>query len=300
MERVRQKGINMNNRWLLLDVSYLCWRVFHSSLSKLSYKEIPTGVMFGFIRDLVSFQDTHATTNVAFCFDSHESKRKKILPTYKGTREEKRKLESKEEQKARMGLIQQIEILRTSFLKDIGFRNVFHAEGYEADDVIASICQTRPDTTELIIISSDKDLLQLLEPSVSIWEPGSGRFTTDENFVGAWGIQPHQWPTVKAIAGCNTDDIPGIAGVGEKIAAKFIKRELNKKTKTYAKIIAGKEQARANIELVKLPFKGTPRFKLRFDKIDPEVWRNVLTEYGMRSLRNTPPKFRVKKGLHDG
>lgn len=288
----------MNNRWLILDVSFLCWRLFHTGgLKKLSHKEVATGVLFGFIRDIVSFQDIHSTTNVAFCFDAQNLKRKEALPGYKSTREEKRKLETKEEHKSRQQLMDQINTLRTTFLKSIGFRNIFHADGYEADDIIASLCLNKPDTAEMIIISSDKDLLQLLTPDVSIWEPGNQTFTTLEDFIGAWGILPTMWARIKAIAGCGTDDIRGVTGVGEKKAAQFLTGMMNKKTPTFKKIIAAKELALSNLPLVQLPYKGCPTFKLKFDKIDPKVWAETLAQYGMKSLRNSPPRLK-RKGLH--
>ena len=289
----------MTNRWLILDVSFLCWRVFHSSLKKLSYKEVATGVMFGFIRDLVSFQDIHSTTNVAFCFDAKDLKRKQVLPGYKSSREIKREQETRQEKKSRQELMDQINTLRESFLKDIGFKNIFWADGYEADDIIASLCINKPDTAEMIIISSDKDLLQLLAPDVSIWNPKDHTFTTEETFEGAWGILPTQWAKVKAIAGCDTDDIPGVVGVGEKKAISFLNNNMNKKTKTYEKIKASKQLAKDNLPLVKLPYEGCPEFKLKFDKIDPKIWERVLSDYGMRSLRNSAPPILNRRGLHE-
>ena len=254
--------------------------------------------MFGFIRDLVSFQDVHSTTNVAFCFDAQNLKRKEVLPGYKSTRKLKRQEETKEEKKARQELMNQINTLRESFLKSIGFRNIFHADGYEADDIIASLCLNKPDTAEMIIISTDGDLLQLLTPDVSMWNPGNQIFTTMQDFIEAWGILPTMWPRVKAIAGCSTDDIRGVAGVGEKKAAQFLTGMMNKKTKTFANIIKSKELALSNLPLVQLPYAGCPTFKLKFDKIDSSVWSQVLSDYGMKSLRNSPPRLK-RKGLHE-
>jgi 5'-3' exonuclease len=285
-------------RWLVLDVSFLCWRVFHSSLKKLSYKEIPTGVMFGFMRDLLHFQEVHRTTNVAFCFDSRHLIRKDVLPSYKSTREKKREQETTEEKKSRQGLMDQIVKLRTTLLPEIGFKNICYAEGYEADDVIASLCQNKREQDEFIIISSDKDLLQLLQPTVSIWEPKGQNFTTVETFRRAWGVPPRLWALVKAISGCNTDDIPGIDGVAEKTAIRFIKRQLNKKTTTYSNIKSSKQQVKDNLPLVRLPYEGTPSFVLQKDEIDATVWDGVLGEYGMRSLRTRPPKLK-RRGFHE-
>lgn len=287
----------MASRWLILDVSYLCWRVFHSSLKKLAHNEIPTGVMFGFMRDLLSFQQIHFTTNVAFCFDSRDLKRKAINPQYKSSRELARQQETANERKARQGLMDQIVRMRVSFLPDIGFKNIFYADGYEADDIIASLCKNKPEDDEYIVISADADLLQLLTPTVSIWEPRNQRFTTEETFRSAWGIPPRKWAWIKAIAGCNSDDITGVDGVGEKKAAQFLKKEMNRKTPTYAKLIKARKLAKKNLPLVTLPFEGTPDFHLQKDKIDSKVWDEVLGQFGMQSLRNKPPLLN-RRGLH--
>lgn len=292
------------NRWLVLDVSYLCWRLFHTSLRDLSHGDVGTGVLYGFVRDMLSFQEHHGTSNVAFCFDSRESKRKEILPTYKSRREELRKEESREDQAARESMYRQIALLRKEFLPSIGFRNVFFAKGYEADDLIASVVLNRSGR-EIVIVSADEDLLQLLRPGVSIWKPGpfgKDKTITDETFQQEWGIRPRQWRMVKAIAGCKSDDVPGCPGIGEKTAVKFIRKELPKKPSKsgkptqYEKIRDFQESAQKNMELVSLPFKGVPDLTLHRDELDGVAWKKMLKRFGINSIRFTPPVIGVRRG----
>lgn len=296
----------MNNRWIVLDVSYLCWRLFHTSLRSLSHNEVGTGILYGFVRDMLSYQDHHSTTNIAFCFDSNVSCRKVVYPGYKSSREEKKKAAPAEEQKLHKSMYNQIRLLSSEFLPGIGYKNVFWHEGFEADDLIGSIVRNKTEKQELVIVSADKDLYQLLGPGVSIWVPGAmgrDKTITEETFREEWNLEPSQWRMVKAIAGCSTDDVPGCPGIGESTAAKFLRKELNKapsktgKPSQYEKIRDFKESAKRNLRLVSLPFKGTPDLFLEKDELDGEAWRKMLKKFNIRSLKFSPP---IIKGVRRG
>ena len=71
----------MGKTWLILDVSYLCYRVYHV-MPDLTFQDIPTAVPFGFLRDLVSFQNRHQTPHTVFAFDFPPYKRKQIYPDF--------------------------------------------------------------------------------------------------------------------------------------------------------------------------------------------------------------------------
>ena len=281
----------MYNRFIVCDVSFLCWRNFHTSMKDLTHHDIPTGTIFGMLRDIVTLQNDLATMNIAFCFDSRNSKREKIHPGYKASRKLKMETEDEAERRRRQAMYTQINQLRTEVLPDLGFRNLFHAEGYEADDLIASFCRNHQQT-EIFIVSADHDLFQLLTDHVSIYTPKDRKTYGSKEYYREWGILPLQWPYVKAIAGCNSDDVPGVPGVGEKTAAKFIRKQMNKKTKTYEAIIASKEQVRRNLKLVKLPFKNTPTVTATTDEVNEKKWRKITQDLGMQSLVRSAPKFK--------
>lgn len=286
--------------WLLLDANYLCCRAFFA-LGQLTHADVGTGVVYGFLRDIVSLQDIHATDNVAFCFDRGESKRKEIYPAYKSNRRE-----ISEEQKLLFGeLRRQVKLLRTEYLTSLGYKNVFSKKGYEADDIIASLCRTLPKRDEAIIVSADHDLYQLINHRIIQFHPQQKQAVTLQSFKEKFGITPDQWPDVKAMAGCASDAIKGIAGVGEITAARYMAGTLGDKSKKAADITNGRKIWKRNLKLVRLPFPGTPTFTLREDKVDEGAWRKLSLKLGMKSMQDKAPissrtpRRSTRKGFFD-
>lgn len=270
--------------WLVLDCSYLAWRAFYSTGS-LSFEDKSTGVLYGFMRDILQFQERLGTKNMVFCFDRGPYLRERDYPSYKENRIVNQNLT--EEKKEMISQVrEQLRLLRTEYLFDLGFRNVCSAKGYEADDVVASICLNLPGTDEAVIVGSDKDLYQLLSSRVIMWNPNSKKAITQDSFEKQYGVTPTQWVDVKAIAGCSGDGVQGIKGAGELTAAKFLNGKLSNKSKAFQNIIAGNSIWDRNRHLVKLPYGGCPKFKLVEDKLDRNAWIALCDLLGMKSLRD--------------
>lgn len=281
----------MPKSWLLLDVNNLAYRAFHA-MGELSFSAIKTGVVFGILRDVVSLQDEFATDCVAFCFDIGEPRRRAVLPCYKLKRHTKHREAPPEERTARQHMHEQTTALRTDYLPRIGYRNIFAQPGYEADDLIASIVHNNiGPADEAIIVSSDNDLLQLLRHNVIIYSPSKRKAVTLQSFQKQWGLPPEMWPSVKAIAGCSTDEIPGIEGCGEKTAAKFLRAEMNPNTLAAQRITSpdGRIQRALNKRVVRLPLEGTDPVTLRDDAVSVKGWHSVCDQLGMASLRHMSP-----------
>lgn len=273
-------------KWLVLDCSYLCHRAFHTT-GHLSFEDAKTGVVFGFLRDVSSFCEYHNTNNVAFCFDSKESKRRDIYPPYKQARRQKHEQMGEEEIAIWREVRRQIRNLRVSHLPGIGFRNIFTQRGYEADDLIASFCaETLKPPAEAVIIASDHDLYQLLSPTVSMWDPTKKKFFTYRDFVVKFGIQPSQWADVKAYAGCSSDGVQGIAGVGEKTAVSYLLGQLKTTSVAYRKIREGVALHTRNLPLVRLPFEGVNPLLPVDDEVTPDKWQDVCADLGIRHTEN--------------
>ncbi len=273
--------------WLVLDVSYLCHRAFHT-MQDLSYHEKPTGVIFGFLKSISALKDEFQTDRIAFCFDSRHSLRREIYPPYKL----KRRVDQTNKEKAlKEELAIQICELRKRYLPKIGFNNVFCYRGYESDDIMAEIARASECDEQIILVTSDSDLLQCLSSNVMIYSPHKRRLLTDVWFTKEYGIHPDQWVMVKSIAGCITDEVEGIKGVGEVTALKHLKRELDKEGKAYQAIVSaeGKAIIARNRALVRLPYKGCPTPDRVDDEIDRKGWREVCGRLGMRSIAGHPP-----------
>lgn len=284
----------MGKKFLLLDCNYLCHRVKHS-MAGLNYGGTPTGVIYGFLRYLPALQDLFRTSHFVFCWDSKTSKRKEIFPEYKANRHTKEL--SKEEAVFENAFKYQMIKLRRQYLPMIGFRNIFVQKGYESDDIIASICASLNGYDEAVIVSCDKDLYQLIQSNISFYDVRPNKILTTQGFKKQHDIIPFYWSLVKTLAGCSTDNVPGIKGVGEKTAVKYLKGELKKSTKAHQAIESkqGQEIYERNYNLVRLPFKGTKIFKLKPDKLSPAGWGKVTEMLGMKSIRDKYPFGKGRK-----
>ncbi len=284
----------MNNSTLLLiDVSNLAYRAFHTT-GDLSFEGIKTGVVYGLFRDVLILQELYQTKRIAFCFDGGCRARRNIFPGYKFGR--RRESMDEEEIEARDCLYRQIDLLRTDYLSAIGFRNVFCQSGYEADDVIASICKGLPAGDRATIVSTDADLYQLLVCSrIDIWNPQRKKPITENSFRSEHGISPTLWAQVKAIAGCSGDGVPGFEGVGEKTAIKFLLGSLKPESKAFKKIVTGYQVRERNLKLVLLPFPGTEKFEIKTDEVTEKRWDWMLNELSMKKLRDRAVGVRNRK-----
>jgi len=310
----------MNRRWCIIDVSNRCHAAFHTT-GGLAHGGEPTGVLFGFFRDLRRYAAEFDTPDFVFAFDSGPGLREAAFPFYKETRRKRKFTDT--EAAARDELRRQIDGLRTKYLPELGYGNVFAAKGYEADDVIASVVADLPPGDTAVIVSSDRDLYQLLSRRVSIWTPGKtgGMFGRD-GFAALYGVHPTQWPEVKAIAGDSTDDITGVAGVGEPTAAKWVRGELGpgKKRDAIAAFTTrctwcntnhsgGPENCpdddkrvfgtryNVNLELVTLPYPGCPAFRPVPDApVAAAIWDRLCDKLGFSSLRNERVREPVRTG----
>lgn len=290
----------MSKKWLVLDATNLCHRAWHTTGS-LSHGGQQTGVTFGFLREILSLQERHGTKDFIFCFDrtdnacplakikgndSSKCKRSILHPGYKSARKEKYKNESEEEKESRKSFHQEVKCIRDKYLYDLGYNNVFWQKGYEADDLIATtVIKSIPPEDTAIIVSGDKDLYQLLrKDKVSIWKPVQKCFYTEKDLSNQFfDLSPQQWHAVKAIAGCPSDSVVGVPGVGEITAAKFITGVSKSKT-LYDKIMEHEKLWLFNQTIVRLPYLGTKVFEIYEDEVTDEKWKSVTKKLGIDSL----------------
>lgn len=277
---------------LLIDAHYLCWRAYHTT-GKLTYNGDATGVVFGFLRDIETLRSRFLTDRMAFCFDSTSvSKRKQLRPSYKANRNVVHC--SPKELNDAESVRRQINQLRLHTLSQLGYLNVFMEPGYEADDIIASICRSGLEK-DIIIVSGDADLFQLLRKGVTMYNPRGNENTDARSFQKKYGIEPVLWPMVKAMAGCRSDNIAGVHGIGEKTALKIVRGELPKNHKAVIAVADNQDAVNDNLALVRLPFPGCPEYEIEDQPdIQPGPWREVLRKFGIKSLRGMESQ---QKGL---
>jgi DNA polymerase-1 len=207
----------MGHKTVLIDGHNLLFRAHFALVSRplVNSKGMTTSGLFNLVRILRKLRDDKEITRVAFCLDSREpGYRKQIYPAYKSSRP-----------KPAEEILVQLSYL-PKLLPALGIPMV-EAPGYEADDLIAGLARReREHGDEIIILSSDKDLGQLVQPGVvmRVFEKGMSR-TKDLDSAGIrekMGVPPESVIDYQGLAGDKIDDIPGVPGIGEKTAAALL------------------------------------------------------------------------------
>ena len=284
----------MKKRILLVDTSCVLHSVKYSlAKHKLSHEEKPTFVIYGFLLKMQFLMRKMGADITAFATDSKTSKRSDIYPEYKV----KRKKDKSPEDIALDAIsYPQFGEVVNYVLPKMGYKNIFNSEGLEGDDIIARVCRDYPEC-EIIVVSNDHDLYQLLSDNVCIFDPRANNYYSIDDFREQYGISPKMWKRVKAIGGCSSDEVKGVPipqpdptkkqmHVAEKGALNYIKGETNATTKAHQAIVsrAGKDVINRNKSLVVLPFRGTPKFTLQMDKMRRKGLREVCDKYNFQSI----------------
>ncbi len=244
----------------LVDGSGFIFRAFHA-LPSLTRKSdgLPVGAVSGFCnmlwKLLTSARDTSVgvtPTHFAVIFDySSKTFRKEIFPEYKANRSA-----PPEELVPQFGLIR--EATRAFNLPCI------ETDGFEADDIIATYArQAEAAGADATIISSDKDLMQLVTPMVHMYDSMKDKQIGIPDVVEKWGVPPDKMIDLQAMTGDSVDNVPGIPGIGPKTAAQLLEEfgDLDsllarageiKQQKRRENIIANAELARISRQLVTL------------------------------------------------
>lgn len=194
-------------KFLLVDLSGVFWANWHATA------DMEVSEAFNRTVDKVA-RARDGFDRVAICCDAPPYKRKEILPTYKAQRD------SPPPQ-----AIEQLSRVKERLAAD-GCA-VMEAQGYEADDVIAALVRQiveRKGFDETVVMSSDKDLLQLVDDDaeVKVLSPMSGKLYTKAQVIEKFGVDPRDMGDLLALMGDASDNVDGIPGVGEKTAAKLL------------------------------------------------------------------------------
>jgi DNA polymerase-1 len=226
-----------------------------------------TGVIYGFFRQILVLSETFQTAKFIFCWDGQKYLRKQIYPEYKASRA-KQDLTPEEKQELELAYMQ-FEQIHTDILPALGFNNNFRLHGYEADDIIAYIVKQYEENW--VVVSSDADLYQLLD-YCKMYLQKKKMYYTKQHLQNEYGIKPAQWSEVKALAGCATDSVQGIRGIGEKTAANYVSGCLSMTTKKYKDIVdefnkGDSSLITRNRKLVTLPMQGFPGVELVTDSM---------------------------------
>lgn len=279
---------------LLIDCPFLCHQAKHT-LRDMRYADQGTGVIFGFLKRLIKLAKDFDRPRFIFCWDSKKSWRKIAYSDYKANRQDK----TPEQEALDAEAYPQFQLLRTEILPRIGFRNVFMQVGLESDDLMAWWAMEGSLRQPLIMVTGDEDMYQCLIDA-DFYSPAKKLYVTEEDLHQEYGCTPPQWAEAKRIAGCDTDNVQGVVGVGTKTAIKFLKGEMKEGSKTHMKIVSpvGKHIAERNEELVVLPHPKTKPMEHQEDEFSVKEFGRVLREYGIRSLLGDDVLAECKRLFH--
>jgi DNA polymerase-1 len=280
---------------LVIDSHYLCHRAKHTT-NFMSYNGGGTGVLFGFFNELLKASKQFTPDIFVFAWDSRSSIRKKKYPFYKTRKTDKDYL-TEEELKAEKRAHKQFTLLRKEILPTVGFNNVLLQKGLEADDIIAKLVMNKKyHNINFLVETADNDLHQLLD-YCRIYNPQKDMVLTDDLFVSLRGIPPKDWAKVKAIAGCTSDTVPGVNGVGDKLAVKYLRGEMKDTSKIVQRIKKKQKLIQRNEWLVKLPHVQTKNVSISLENtFNIKEFIYMCRDYGLNRFRRNIEDWRKYVG----
>ena len=201
----------------LIDGNSLAYRAFYALPETIATSRgMPTNAIFGFASMLVKILTEYGSTPTLVVWDAGMSGREQVYTEYKAQRIAKPDLLSEQ--------WPHLAPLAEAF----GYQNV-KVPGYEADDVIATLCrQAHERGVEVMVVTGDRDAFQLVEPGVRVMATSRGitetRIYDREAVIDRYGIPPESIPDFYGLKGDTSDNIPGVPGIGDKTAAQLLQR----------------------------------------------------------------------------
>ncbi len=197
----------------LVDASPYIFRAFFSIPDKMVGKAgLPVNAVYGFAQFLLRLIDEEEVSHLGLAFDKSltTSFRNEIYPPYKAQRAlPPPELEAQQDWCQEVG-----EALGAALYVDLR---------YEADDLVATLChQLEPQGHEIVVVTSDKDLAQLVSDRVTVYDLARGERYDAAAVACKFGVRPDQIADYLGLAGDSVDNIPGVAGVGKKTAAALL------------------------------------------------------------------------------
>ena len=279
-------------RVVLIDGSGYVFRAFYALPPMTRADGTPVNAVYGFCTMMMKLLKETPADYLAVVFDAaRKTFRQDIFPEYKANRRE-----------VPPELIPQFPLLREA----VGAFNIaaVELEGYEADDLLATYARLAEKAGAAVtVVSADKDLMQLVRPNVTLFDPMKHRVVDVPQVVEKFGVPPDKVVDVQSLAGDPTDNVPGVSGIGVKTAALLINEfgsldallaragEI-KQPKRRETLLAEKERAEISRKLVTLNDKSpvtVPLDDFAVRPVDEEKLAAFFTAQSFKSLSGKRP-----------
>ncbi|MBO0768514.1 MAG: DNA polymerase I, partial [Solirubrobacterales bacterium] len=210
----------MADELLLIDGNSLAYRAFFALPESIATSTgMPTNAIFGLASMLVKLLSEYGQKPTVVVWDGGYTGRKEIYPEYKAQRS------------SRPDLLKEQWPHFEPLIEAFGYQNL-RVDGYEADDVIASIAASASKAgggaIPVLVLTGDRDAFQLVDEHTRILAPGRGITDTKlydrDGVISRYGITPEQVPDFIGLKGDSSDNIPGVPGIGDKTAADLLQR----------------------------------------------------------------------------
>lgn len=284
----------MEKKLVIFDGNALMHRAFHALPPLTTTSGEPINAVYGLISMLINIVENLKPTHIIFCFDEKEKTfRNELLPTYQSQRPE-----------TAGELISQFSKAR-DFLKSVNIP-VYSKSGFEADDVIGTIATIVTDKRlidEVVIVTGDRDILQLVDDTknIKLFMPigglSNGKIFTEKETLERMGVGPSLIPDYKALVGDPSDNYFGISGIGPKTATNLLTQykslanvykhieDIPEKLKL--KLSSGKDSSDLSYKLATIVKDVPINFKIDdskdWDLISDKVL-NLFQNYGFKTL----------------
>lgn len=195
----------------LIDASGYVFRAFYALPPLKKSNGTPVGAVYGFCNMLLKLLPDLGNHHIIAVFDkSRQTFRQQIYPQYKANRSD-----------PPPELIPQFPLFREAC---IAFSlPIAEVDGFEADDIIATYAHMADQAGQkVVIISSDKDLMQLVNENITMFDPIKNKIIDHQGVIEKFGVPPYQVVDVQALSGDSSDNVPGVPGIGIKTACELI------------------------------------------------------------------------------
>uniref|UniRef100_C6E155 5'-3' exonuclease n=1 Tax=Geobacter sp. (strain M21) TaxID=443144 RepID=C6E155_GEOSM len=206
--------MEISPRLYLLDGSSYIYRAYYGFRDIATPGGMPANAVFGFTKMLLDLLQEHRPEYFAVVFDPPRENtfRREIYPEYKAQRDA-----------APEDLVSQLPYIR-KILQALNIP-ILETSRFEADDVIATLAtRFAAEGTDVTVVTGDKDLLQIVTGRISLLDTMKGKRSGPQQVVERFGVPPELVADVLGLAGDSGDNIPGVPGIGEKIAAKLVQQ----------------------------------------------------------------------------